>query len=48
MHSYYSEAMKDKLFKNLPHNAEDYVLLNSGGQLTKGYKPDTVLQKENE
>jgi hypothetical protein len=40
--------MKDKLFKNLLHSAEGYVVFNSGGQLTKGYKPDTVLQKENE
>ncbi|MFX6815216.1 hypothetical protein ABTH42_18715, partial [Acinetobacter baumannii] len=24
------------------------AILNSGGQLTKGYKPDTVLQKRNE
>lgn len=40
--------MKDKLFKNLLHSAEGYAIFNSGGQLTKGYKPDTVLQKENE
>ncbi|RTL60004.1 MAG: hypothetical protein EKK37_03935 [Sphingobacteriales bacterium] len=40
--------MKDRLFKNLLHTAEGYVVLNSGGQLTKGYKPDTVLQKGNE
>ncbi|TWI78989.1 hypothetical protein IQ13_3380 [Lacibacter cauensis] len=40
--------MKDKLFKNLLHSAEGYAVLNSGGQLAKGYKPDTVLQKENE
>lgn len=40
--------MKDKLFKNLLHNAEGYSVLNSGGQLVKGYKPDTVLQKGNE
>ena len=40
--------MKDKLFKNLSHSAEGYAILNSGGQLTKGYKPDTVLQKRNE
>lgn len=37
--------MKDKLFKNLLHNAEGYSVLNSGGQLVKGYKPDTVLIK---
>lgn len=40
--------MKDKLFNNLSHSAEGYAILNSGGQLTKGYKPDTVLQKRNE
>lgn len=40
--------MKDKLFKNLLHSAEGYSVLNSGGQLAKGYKPDTVLQKDNE
>lgn len=40
--------MKDKLFKNLLHNAEGYSVLNSGGQLAKGYKPDTVLKKEND
>lgn len=40
--------MKDKLFKNLLHSAEGYTVLNSGGQLTKGYKPDTVLQNKNE
>ena len=40
--------MKDKLFKNLSHSAEGCAILNSGGQLTKGYKPDTVLQKRNE
>lgn len=40
--------MKDKFFKNLLHNAEGYSVLNSGGQLVKGYKPDTVLQKDNE
>lgn len=40
--------MKDKVFKNLLHNAEGYSVLNSGGQLVKGYKPDTVLQKGNE
>lgn len=40
--------MKDKLFKNLLHSAEGYRILNSGGQLTKGYKPDTVLQNEND
>lgn len=36
--------MKDKLFKNLLHSAEGYAIFNSGGQLTKGYKPDTVLK----
>lgn len=40
--------MKDRLFKNLLHSAEGYAVFNSGGQLTKGYKPDTVLQKGNE
>lgn len=40
--------MNDKFFKNLLHNAEGYSVLNSGGQLVKGYKPDTVLQKGNE
>lgn len=40
--------MKDKLFKNLLHSAEGYAVLNSGGQLTKGYKPDTVLKNGNE
>jgi hypothetical protein len=40
--------MKDKLFKNLLHSAEGYAVLNSGGQLAKGYKPDTVLQKDND
>lgn len=40
--------MKDKLFKNLLHSAEGYSVLNSGGQLAKGYRPDTVLQKDNE
>lgn len=40
--------MKDKLFKNLLHNAEGYSVLNSGGQLAKGYKPDAVLKKEND
>ncbi len=40
--------MKDKLFKNLLHNADGYLILNSGGQLVKGYKPDTVLQKDND
>ena len=43
-----SLIMKDSLFKQLSHSAEGYAVLNSGGQLTKGYKPDTVLQKENE
>ncbi len=41
------KKMKDRLFKDLLHNAEGYSLLNSGGQLTKGYKPDTVLQNKN-
>lgn len=40
--------MKDRLFKDLLHNAEGYLLLNSGGQLAKGYKPDTVLQNKND
>lgn len=40
--------MKDRLFKNLLHSADGFAVLNSGGQLTKGYKPDTVLQKGNE
>jgi hypothetical protein len=40
--------MKDNFFKNLLHNAKGYSVLNSGGQLVKGYKPDTVLQKGNE
>lgn len=40
--------MRDRLFKNLSHSAEGYSVLNSGGQLAKGYKPDTVLQKQNE
>jgi hypothetical protein len=40
--------MKDQLFKNLLHNAEGYSIVNSGRQLTKGYKPDTVLQKGND
>ena len=40
--------MKDKLFKNLLHNAKGYSILKPGGQLVKGYKPDTVLQKGNE
>lgn len=37
--------MRDRLFKNLSHSADGYTVLNSGGQLAKGYKPDTVLQK---
>lgn len=40
--------MKDSLFKQLSHSAEGYSILNSGGQLAKGYKPDTVLQKGDE
>lgn len=40
--------MKDNLFKQLLHSAEGYAVLNSGGQLTKGYKPDTVLQNGND
>lgn len=37
--------MKDKFFKNLLHNAKDYSVLKPGGQLVKGYKPDTVLKR---
>lgn len=40
--------MKDSLFKQLSHSADGFKVLNSGGQLVKGYKPDTVLQKGNE
>jgi hypothetical protein len=40
--------MKDNFFKKLSHNAKGYLLVNSGGQLTKGYKPDIVLNKGNE
>lgn len=40
--------MKDGLFKNLTHCAEDYSIVSSGRQLAKGYKPDTVLQNKNE
>jgi hypothetical protein len=40
--------MKDDLFKKLSHNAKGYSLVNSGGQLAKGYKPDIVLSKGNE
>jgi hypothetical protein len=40
--------MRDNIFKQLLHTADGYSVLNSGGQLTKGYKPDTVLQKGND
>jgi hypothetical protein len=40
--------MKDNLFKRLLHNAKGYSLVKTGGQLVKGYKPDTVLSKGNE
>jgi hypothetical protein len=40
--------MRDNIFKQLLHTADGYTVLNSGGQLTKGYKPDTVLQKGND
>ncbi|MBN8718625.1 MAG: hypothetical protein J0H85_04215 [Sediminibacterium magnilacihabitans] len=40
--------MKDKVFKNLLHSANGYSVVNSGKQLAKGYKPDTVLQKDND
>jgi hypothetical protein len=40
--------MKDSLFKQLLHSADGYSIVNSGRQLAKGYKPDTVLQKDND
>lgn len=40
--------MKDSLFKQLSHSADGYSVVNSGRQLAKGYKPDTVLQKGND
>lgn len=40
--------MKDSLFKQLSHSAAGYLIVNSGRQLAKGYKPDTVLQKDND
>ncbi|HNU47266.1 MAG TPA: hypothetical protein PKM40_00445 [Bacteroidia bacterium] len=43
-----SLSMKDGVFKKLVHFAEGYSIVNSGKQLAKGYKPDTVLQNQNE
>lgn len=42
------KIMKDSLFKQLSHSADGYSVVNSGRQLAKGYKPDTVLQKDND
>lgn len=44
----YAKFMKDSLFKQLSHSADGYSVVNSGRQLAKGYKPDTVLQKQND
>jgi hypothetical protein len=41
-------TMKDNIFKNLIHIADDFEIVKRGSQLVKGYKPDIVLQKENE
>lgn len=40
--------IRDKQFKNLGHTYEDYAILTTGGELEKGYKPDFVLNKNEE
>lgn len=37
----------DKEFKALSHSYRDYKILNNGGEIEKGYKPDYVLYREN-
>jgi hypothetical protein len=32
--------MKDKIFKNLPHNLGNLITHTTGGEVAKGYKPD--------
>lgn len=36
--------MEDKLFKNLLHNADNFKIISTGQEITKGYKPDIVLK----
>lgn len=36
--------MKDSLFKKLQHNAENFKIISTGREITKGYKPDVVLR----
>ncbi len=38
----------DKLFKQLTHSSKGYRMLYNGNVLEKGYKPDYVLQKQND
>ena len=39
--------MKDAYFKKLKHTAENYRVIATGQEITKGYKPDAVLQNGN-
>jgi hypothetical protein len=36
--------MEDRIFKNLLHNADNFEIISTGQEITKGYKPDIVLQ----
>ena len=40
--------MKDADFKNLLHTAKGFDIISRGGEITKGYKPDVVLKRDNE
>lgn len=38
----------DKIFKSLLHGYLDYTNFSNGGEVEKGYKPDFVLNKDND
>ncbi|MEP0366214.1 MAG: hypothetical protein ABJN36_06375 [Cyclobacteriaceae bacterium] len=38
--------MLDRTFKELEHNAEGFKITLTGGELSKGYKPDVVLMSQ--
>lgn len=40
--------MEDTIFKNLLHNADNFRIISTGQEITKGYKPDVVLQNGND
>lgn len=40
--------MEDSFFKNLLHNADNFTIISTGQEIAKGYKPDIVLQNDEE